>query len=121
VWIGETLGQANAREETTRHVPDGSYSLGIVIGYQKDTAQDLLKDAAPGTPQRFLWCAATDPTVPDIAPEHPGFLKDVGIEAEETETVFATLRTGTIRFDEEINDELWAREPVQGPRRGRRR
>jgi hypothetical protein len=31
------------------HIPDGSYSLGIVIGYQKDTAQDLQKDAAPGT------------------------------------------------------------------------
>jgi hypothetical protein len=47
---GETLGQANASEETSRHVPAGSYSLGMVIGYQMDTAQELLADVAPGSP-----------------------------------------------------------------------
>ena len=46
-WNGETLGQSNAQEETTRHVPAGSYSLGMVIGYQKDTAQEMLGDVHP--------------------------------------------------------------------------
>jgi hypothetical protein len=94
-WNGETLGQSNAREETTRHVPAGSYSLGMVIGYQKDTAQELLGDTAPGTPQRFLFGSATDPTVPLEPPEHPGYL-DVTLDG-----------TGKITFCQEINEELW--------------
>jgi Bifunctional DNA primase/polymerase, N-terminal len=94
-WNGETLGQSNAREETTRHVPAGSYSLGMVIGYQKDTAQELLGDTAPGTPQRFLFGSATDPTVPLDPPEHPGYLE-------------VTLTgVGKITFCQEINEELW--------------
>jgi hypothetical protein len=92
---GESLGQSNASEETSRNVPEGSYSLGVVIGYQKDTAQELLGDTAPGTPQRFIWCSATDPTVPLEPPEHPGYL-DVSLDSE-----------GKITFCQEINDELW--------------
>jgi Bifunctional DNA primase/polymerase, N-terminal len=94
-WNGETLGQSNAQEETTRHVPAGSYSLGMVIGYQKDTAQELLGDTAPGTPQRFVMCSATDPTVPLEPPEHPGYL-DVSLDGG-----------GKITFCQEINEELW--------------
>ena len=94
-WNAETLGQSNAREETTRHLPAGSYSLGMVIGYQKDTAQELLGDTAPGTPQRFAMCSATDPTVPLEPPEHPGYL-DVNLDGG-----------GKITFCREINDELW--------------
>jgi hypothetical protein len=100
-WNGETLGQSNAREETTRHVPAGSYSLGMVIGYQKDTAQELLGDTAPGTPQRFVMCSATDPTVPLEPPEHPGYL-DVSLDGGPSVPL-----TGTITFDQEINHELW--------------
>jgi hypothetical protein len=94
-WNGETLGQSNAQEETTRHIPAGSYSLGMVIGYQKDTAQELLGDTAPGTPQRFVMCSATDPTVPLEPPEHPGYL-DVSLDGG-----------GKITFCQEINEELW--------------
>jgi Bifunctional DNA primase/polymerase, N-terminal len=94
-WNGETLGQSNASEETTRHLPAGTYSLGMVIGYQKDTAQELLGDIAPGTPQRFLFGTATDPTVPLEPPRHPGYL-DVTLDGD-----------GKITFCQEINDELW--------------
>jgi hypothetical protein len=94
-WNGETLGQANASNETTRHIPAGSYSLGIVTGYQKDTAQDLVGDVAPGTPQRFGMCSATDPTVPLEPPEHPGYL-DVNLDG-----------ASKITFCREINEELW--------------
>ena len=64
-WTGGALGQANAREETTRFLPDGSYSMGLLIGYQPKVAQDLLADGGPGTPQRFLWLSAIDPAIPD--------------------------------------------------------
>jgi hypothetical protein len=97
---GETLGQANASEETTRHVPAGSYSLGMVIGYQKDTVQDLLLDVTPGTPQRFIMCSATDRSVPLEPPEHPGYL-DVDLEGG------IIPRTGKITLSREINEELW--------------
>lgn len=64
-WTGGALGQANAREENTRFLPDGSYSMGLLIGYQPKVAQDLLSDGGPGTPQRFLWLSAIDPNIPD--------------------------------------------------------
>jgi Bifunctional DNA primase/polymerase, N-terminal len=101
-WTGDTLGQANASVDTTRHIPEGSYSLGMVIGYQKDTAQELIADVAPGTPQRLAWTSATDPAVPLQPPEHPGpleFQMDAGARY--------IPRTGTITFYREINEELW--------------
>ncbi|WP_406083086.1 YfjI family protein [Micromonospora zamorensis] len=64
-WTGGALGQANAREENTRFLPDGSYAMGMLIGYQPKVAQDLLADGGPGTPQRFLWLSAIDPHIPD--------------------------------------------------------
>lgn len=54
-WNGGPIGQNNASAETTRFLPAGTYSLGLVIAYQPEVAADLLRDAGPGTPQRFLW------------------------------------------------------------------
>lgn len=70
--MGETLGQTNASEERTRYVAPGSYSLGLVIGYQPTTVTALLADGHTGTPQRFFWAWAEDPTIPFEAPDHPG-------------------------------------------------
>ncbi|MGW4691965.1 hypothetical protein ACWEO1_06255 [Kitasatospora cineracea] len=70
--IGETLGQTNASEERTRYVAAGSYSLGLTVGFQPSTALPMLADASTGTPQRFLWCWADDPSIPDTPPETPG-------------------------------------------------
>lgn len=75
-WVGSTIGQKNGNAETTRIVRKETYSLGMIIGFQPDTAQRLLADVAPGTPQRFLWCWATDPAIPDHAPD-PGPLTGV--------------------------------------------
>jgi hypothetical protein len=100
--MGELLGQANAREETTRVLPAGSYALGMVIGFQRNTVQPILADATAGTPQRILWCSATDPGVPDEPPEHPGPLR-VDLESEH----FAGPRGGIISFAPEIRAELW--------------
>ncbi|GGS48015.1 hypothetical protein [Streptomyces violaceus] len=70
--VGETLGQTNASEERTRYIPAGSYSLGLLVGFQPSTAVPVLADASTGTPQRFLWGWADDPSIPDSPPEWPG-------------------------------------------------
>ncbi|MGW0692820.1 hypothetical protein [Streptomyces sp. NPDC002738] len=75
--VGETLGQTNGREETTRYVEGGTYSLGLLVGFQPSTAAPVLEDASTGTPQRFLWCWAADPSIPFEAPTDPGPLDDL--------------------------------------------
>lgn len=71
-WSGQRLGQANASEDRTRHLPPGEYRMAALAGFQPETAVALVEDAAGGTPQRWLWLAAADPTIPDVAPEWPG-------------------------------------------------
>lgn len=70
VFSGETLGQLNGKAESTRLARD--YALGIVIGFQPSTIIPLLDDAEGGTPQRFLYCSATDPSIPVEPVEDPG-------------------------------------------------
>jgi hypothetical protein len=70
-WSGETLGQKNGRVETTRTVPARSYSAGLMIGYQPATILPLLADVDAGTPQRFLYVWAVDPTIPPRAARVP--------------------------------------------------
>lgn len=106
-WNGEYLGQANAREETTRTIPAGSYSLGMVIGYQLGTARALISDTDAGTPQRFLWLSATDPSVPDDTPEYPGPLPLRLSRGDEVfQPAFPLPRTGTVEFEKSIRDRL---------------
>ncbi|WP_127501957.1 hypothetical protein [Actinoplanes solisilvae] len=71
-WVGGTLGQANARDETTRMVPNGDYSMGLLVGFQPEVAAGLLSDVGPGTPQRFLWIGAQDTEMPEEDHEWPG-------------------------------------------------
>lgn len=70
--IGEALGQTNASEERTRYIAPGSYSLGLLAGFQPSIATVLLADAHTGTPQRFFWGWADDPTIPEDPPPWPG-------------------------------------------------
>jgi hypothetical protein len=102
-WTGALLGQANAREETTRILPARSYSLGVLIGFQRHTCRPLLADMTAGTPQRFVWCSAIDTTVPAQPPDHPGALH-VSLT-----DVTGEPRTGTIVFPESIRTRLWER------------
>lgn len=71
-WVGATIGQANGRDDTTRIIKAGEYALGMLVGFQPSTALPLLTDTATGTAQRFLWCSAADPTIPDEHVSHPG-------------------------------------------------
>jgi hypothetical protein len=103
-WVGEVLGQANASEDRMRVIAAGTYSLGMLVGYQPDTAAPLLADSGPGTPQRFLWCSAHDPSVPDQRIEHPGPLY-IPLTTEGGWPI-----TGVMPAADEIRDELWQRK-----------
>lgn len=66
---GKTLGQANAEEARNRHVDEGCYSMGILMGFQPETAAPLLRDSATGTTQRFVYCFTTADDIPNQPPE----------------------------------------------------
>ncbi|AZQ35943.1 hypothetical protein EJ357_22700 [Streptomyces cyaneochromogenes] len=97
--VGQTLGQTNASKETSRYIPKGSYSMGVLVGFQPETVAPLFEEVGEGTPQRFLWLQVIDPSIPDEQPPWPGELlawrTAVDVEAP-------TL----ISFDEEIRTEL---------------
>lgn len=71
-WSGQTLGQSNATQETHRVLPAHSYRMAIVVGFQLEYVADLIADAGGGTPQRFVFASATDPSIPDKRPPWPG-------------------------------------------------
>ncbi|MFE1885481.1 hypothetical protein [Streptomyces diastatochromogenes] len=97
--VGQTLGQTNASKDTTRYIPSGSYSMGLLVGFQPETAAPLFEEVAEGTPQRFLWTQVIDPSIPDEQPEWPGALNNW--------RVAVGLDTFTpIRFAEEIRQEI---------------
>ena len=74
--VGEALGQTNASEERRRYVAPGSYAMGMLAGFQPSTAVPLLADASTGTPQRFFWSWAEDPSIPDEPTPWPGAIED---------------------------------------------
>jgi hypothetical protein len=74
-WSGSTIGQQNASVETHRRLAAHRYRLALMVGFQLEYATALVDDAAGGTPQRFVFSPATDPTIPDQAPDWPGPLQ----------------------------------------------
>lgn len=107
-WSGGTLSQANASEDRYRFVPSGSYTMGIVIGYQPSTAVDMLTDVGPGTPQRFLWFGAQDTELPHFDEEFD-FPEPLVIPAEERVT-------GVIQFPRELR--RWFRQQIWAKHKG---
>ncbi|MEU9405068.1 hypothetical protein AB0E08_05070 [Streptomyces sp. NPDC048281] len=105
--VGQTLGQTNASKESSRYIPKGSYSLGLLVGFQPETVAPLFEEVAEGTPQRFVWVQVTDPSIPDRAPAWPGELEawhDAITAPAGDETSSPVL----ISFDQAIKDELRA-------------
>jgi hypothetical protein len=93
-WSGEVIGQSNASVETHRVLRRHSYRLAIAVGFQYEYAAALIDDAPGGTPQRFVFATATDPSVPDEAPEWPG---ELHID------IPPIISTGTVvEFDDEV-------------------
>lgn len=110
-WAGATIGQQNGRTETTRIVKSGSYSLGLLIGFQRETCQELLADGAAGTPQRFLWAWATDPSIPKVRVPVPGVLRGVWRREDGNQWLIGGAAAGAderpVTFDAPILDELF--------------
>lgn len=92
-WTAGALGQANANSQTLRDVPRGTYSLGLVIGYQRMTVRPLLSDSGGGTPQRFLFLSAHSPAVWDRVP-WPGEL-------------VVTVPAAPLALPDDAQNELW--------------
>ena len=108
-WAGATIGQQNGRTETTRIVKKGAYSLGLLIGFQRETCQELLADGAAGTPQRFLWAWATDPSIPRYRVPVPGVLAGVWGRGDGNHWLINgdAPDERPVTFDEPIRDELF--------------
>ncbi|MFD6950009.1 MULTISPECIES: bifunctional DNA primase/polymerase [unclassified Nocardiopsis] len=107
-FIGDLIGQSNASVDTTRIVPDGSYSAGFVVGYQYDAAGVLLSEEDSGLPQRFLWVNATDPSIPDERTGHPGELKGYKLRGEWT-SVDGTHFEPVMALPEDLQEMLYKR------------
>jgi hypothetical protein len=96
-WYGQTLGQQNADAEHRRRVPGGSYSMGMLIGFQPETVLPLLRDAAAGTPQRFVYCFTIDPTQPSTRFAYQGDVMARHFEA----------RAANMILPQSIAEEVW--------------
>jgi hypothetical protein len=72
-YMHATLGATDASKERKRRVHGTEYVYGITLGIQPDLAGPILADAPAGTPQRFVWLRADDPTMTadQIAPPGP--------------------------------------------------
>lgn len=73
-WMGGDLGQHNATEERKRWLQAHRYRLCMVMGFQLAYAADLIADGEGGTPQRFAFTSANDPSLVDGV-EWPGALE----------------------------------------------
>jgi hypothetical protein len=107
-WSGATLGQQNASQETNRRLPAHSYRMAMVLGFQLAYAASLIADAEGGTPQRFVFVNATDPTIPDERPQWPGPLDLTPLPIVSTGT--------TVAFDPDIVEQI--RRRALGATRG---
>lgn len=94
-WSGAVIGQSNATLETHRVLKAHTYRMAIMVGFQLDYAAGLIDDAPGGTPQRFIFATATDPTVPTQTPPWPG-------ELTVTQPTVITGKRQEIGFDPDI-------------------
>lgn len=69
LWSGESLGFNNRSAERSAVVPAHHYRASMLIGVQPERSGALLDEEAGGLPQRMLWLSASDPAIPDIAPD----------------------------------------------------
>ncbi|MGJ7877877.1 hypothetical protein [Streptomyces rochei] len=105
--VGQTLGQTNASKDTSRYIPSGSYSLGLLVGFQPETVAPLFEEVAEGTPQRFVWVQVIDPAIPDVPPPWPGELT-AWRDAAAVPPGGEASRFVLVSFDESIKAELRA-------------
>ncbi|EGD56747.1 hypothetical protein [Gordonia neofelifaecis] len=63
-WPGKGIGTTTQTRDRNTPVPPHSYRLCAFLGVQPANADALLAGAKDGLPQRFLWMATEDPTMP---------------------------------------------------------
>jgi hypothetical protein len=103
-----TLGATNASVERRRLLDGHQYVYGVTMGIQPEKAGPLLGDTAGGTPQRFLWLMATDPTIGDEHYDWPGPIKWEPPPAHLLEQLHTTRTVGLRRFQLGLADEIRA-------------
>jgi hypothetical protein len=69
--MGEPLGHLYVDLYKRVELPAHSYRGAVIIGVQPAKADAILDDVDAGTPQRFGWFPATDPTAGDNTPDCP--------------------------------------------------
>lgn len=76
LWSGVTTGQGNAKSENSRSVRRGTYSFGLIVGFQVSVLARLLsaEHVELGTPQRFLFAWTGAPDIPDEPVASPAVL-----------------------------------------------
>lgn len=74
MWSGSVAGQTNAEMTRTRKIEAGSYVVGVLLGFQPATIDDLFADTAGGAPQRFAFADAEHPDITADEVEWPGGL-----------------------------------------------
>lgn len=79
LWSGAVAGQTNADKDRSRKLPAGTYTVGMLLGFQTTTIDPLFADEAGGAPQRFAFAPATySPHADDLDAEDeewPGALR----------------------------------------------
>ncbi len=91
-WMGGDLGQHNATEERRRWLKAHRYRLSMIVGFQLTYAASLIADGEGGTPQRFTFALASDPTID----EHAAWPGPIEFEPQ------ATVQGVDISFDDEL-------------------
>jgi hypothetical protein len=69
--MGEPLGHLYVDLYKRVELPANSYRGAVIIGVQPAKADAILDDVDAGTPQRFGWFPATDPTAGEDMPDCP--------------------------------------------------
>lgn len=104
-WQSGTLGQTNASAERRRFIKRGSYAMGMVVGFQYTNALVVLRDSITGTAQRFVWCVAIDPDIPEEAMPCPD------VELGSPQDIYGpTLMTMPDEIKRKIRSELVMRQ-----------
>lgn len=106
-WVGQTLGQSNASQETKRILPAHKYRASLIIAFQPELTEHLITQQNAGTPQRFYWVNSVDPSltvgkVSDRKPIEP--LKWIRPLYRPDGNNF--IREQTLSIDQTILDEL---------------
>jgi hypothetical protein len=74
MWSGASAGALNAKAENSRQVDEDSYALGMLMGFQPATMDELFTDLGGGAPQRFAFASAVHPRITAEFIDWPGSL-----------------------------------------------